>query len=107
MTAVTAEIERAGNPSPALELLASSTSVVYLALIALERVYAVLWPLRHRVTNTKVYISGIVIVWVFGLCTAGQSLLSMYYRKVDKRYFTVSNNVVLRIALLVICASYI
>ena len=107
MTAITAKIKRAANPSSALQLLASSTSVFFLALIALERVYAVLWPLRHRVTNTRVYIYGIVIVWVVGLCTAGLSLLSMYYRKVDKRYFTVSIHVFPFIALLVICGSYI
>ena len=102
MATVTAE-----NPLSALQILASSTSVFCLALIALERAYAVLWPLRHRVTNTRAYINGIVIAWVFGLCTAGQSLLSMYYRKVDKRYFSVSIHGLLFIALSVVCASYI
>ena len=79
----------------------------FFALIALERVYAVVWPLRHRVTNTRVYIYGIVIVWVVGLCTAGLSLLPMYYRKVEKRNVVLSIHVCLFIALLVICASYI
>ena len=78
----------------------------FLALIALERVYAVLYPLPHRVINTKVYIYAAVIAWVFGLCTAGRSLLSMYYKKVEKRYVTLSIHIFLIIALLVICASY-
>ena len=45
-----------GNPSSAIQLLGSTTSVFFLALISLERVYAVLWPLRHRATSTRVYI---------------------------------------------------
>ena len=107
MTTVTAKQNRETNPSSALQLLASSSSVYFLALIALERAYAVLWPLRHRVINTRVYIYGIVIVWVTGLCSAGLSLLSMHYTKVDKTFFTVSIHIFLFIALLVICASYI
>ena len=107
MTAVTVKEKRVTNPSSAFQLLASSSSVFFLALIALERAYAVLWPLRHRVTNTRVYIYGIVIIWVTGLSTAGLSLLSMYYTKVDKTYFTIFIHIFLFIALLVICASYI
>ena len=95
------------SPLTGLHILASSTSVYFLALIALERVYAVLWPLRHRVTNTRVYIYGIVIVWVVGLCMAGLSLLPLYYTKVDRRYVTASIYLCLFIALLVICGSYI
>ena len=91
----------------ALPLFASSTSVFFLALVALERLYAVLYPLRHRVINTRVYIYGSVIVWVFGLCTAGLSLLPMYYKNVEKRYVFLSIQICLFIALLVICASYI
>ena len=95
------------NPLSALHLLASSTSVYFLALIALERVYAILWPLRHRVANTRLYIYGIVIVWVVGLCMAGPSLLTLYSTKVDRRYVTVYIHLCLFVALLVICGSYI
>ena len=95
------------NPSSALQLLASSTSVFFLALIALERVYAVLFPLVHRVTNFRVYIYSVGILWVVGLCTAGLTLLSIYNRKVQKRYVTVAIHTCQFIALLVICASYI
>lgn len=95
------------NPSSALQLLGSITSVFFLALISLERVYAVLWPLRHRVTNTRIYICSIVIVWVVGFCGAGMSVLSMYYSKVNKWYVTVVVHTLLFISLLVITASYL
>ena len=106
MTSVKGEEKRLMYPSSSLQLLASSTSVFFLALIALERVYAVLWPLRHRVINTRVYIYSIATVWVVGLCMAGLSLLSMFYKKVDRRYFIVSIQICLFISVLFICASY-
>ena len=106
MTSVKGEEKRLTYPSSSLQLLASSTSVFFLALIALERVYAVLWPLRHRVTNTRVYIYSIVIVWVVGFCMAGLSLLPMFYKKADRRYFIVSIQICLLIPVLFICASY-
>ena len=106
MTSVTGGKKWGVNPSSALQLLASSTSVFFLALVALERVYAVLWPLRHRVTNTRVYIYSIATVWVVGLCMTGLSLLSSFYKHVDRRYFIISIRMCLFIYVLLICASY-
>ena len=107
MTAVLGKKKKAKIFFSALPLLVSSTSVFFLALVALERVYAVLHPLRHRVINTRVYIYAAVIAWVFGLCTGGLSLLPKYYKKMEKRYVTLSIHICLFIALLVICACYI
>ena len=107
MTAVRGKQKKANISFSALPVFASSTSVFFLALVSLERAYAVLYPLRHRVTNTRVYIYTAVIAWVFGLCTAGLSLVPKYYKKVEGRYFILSIHICLFIALLVICASYI
>ena len=107
MTAVLGNEKKATSFLSALPLFASSTSVFFLALVALERAYAVLYPLRHRVTNTRVYIYGAVIVWVVGLCTAGLSLLPKYYKNVEERYVFLSIHICLFIALLVISACYI
>ena len=106
MSAVLGKKKKAKIFFSGLPLLASSTSVFFLTLTALERVYAVLYPLRHRVINKRVYIYAAVIAWVFGLCTGGLSLLPKYYMKVEKRYVTLSMHICLFIALLVICASY-
>ena len=35
-------------------------SVIFLAVLSMERVYAVFWPLRHRVTSARAYIFSIV-----------------------------------------------
>ena len=42
----------------AFEIPFSYASVFYLALISLERACALIWPLRHRVASTNVYING-------------------------------------------------
>ena len=107
MKAVGGQEESIKNPSSALQLFASSTSVLFLSLISLERVFAVLWPVRHRVLNTRVYIYSIAIVWAVGICMGGLSLLPTYYTKVDRGYVTVTIHTGLFISLLVICASYL
>ena len=81
-------------------------SVMFLALISLERVYAVCWPLRHRVTSARAYIFSIVIVWVIGLCTTGLSLL-VYHADVDAVYALVTATFLPFSSLVIICASYL
>ena len=51
-------------------LLFATVSLLCLTVISLERVYAVLWPLRYRVASTRTYIISIVLVWTGGFCTA-------------------------------------
>ena len=77
--------------STAFQVLGSSTSVFFLALISLERVFAVLYPLRHRVTSIRPYICSIVTVicWAAGFCMAGIFLLETYYREVGRVYSAV------------------
>ena len=43
----------------------TSTSSIYtLAVISLERMFAIGWPLRHRTANFRVYICAISIPWI-------------------------------------------
>ena len=98
------EILEIETPWWALLVFASSPSVLFLALISLERVYSVLWPFRHRVTSTRAYVHSIVIVWVTGVCMSGVWLLKIYH--IDKLYTSLTYSSALFITLLVICASY-
>ena len=95
------------SPSWAFQTLGSCTSVMFLALISLERVYAVLWPLRHRVINTHAYIFSVALVWVTGLCIGGLCFLTGYHWKVDTVYVVATRDLLLFISLLVTCASYL
>ena len=99
--------QRMKNPSTAFQVLGSSTSVIFLALISLERVHAVLWPLRHRVISTRVYIYAITIAWTAGLCFGGIDLLAMYHAKVVGSYTVLIIHSFLFLSVLIICGSYL
>ncbi|XP_078378406.1 sphingosine 1-phosphate receptor 1-like [Oculina patagonica] len=101
------DVNKIKDPLLAFQLLGSSTSVIFLALISLERAHAVLRPLRHRVINTRVYICAIVIAWTAGLCIAGTYLLATYHTEVDKVYVFVAIHLFLIMCVLFICASYL
>ena len=103
----TQETDRIKNFSLAFQFISSSTSVFFLALISLERVYAVLWPLRHRVNRTRVYIYSIIIVWALGPCVFGLLIVARNYTKVDRVYFTVTLTSFLFISLVMICTSHL
>lgn len=95
------------NPSSAVQVLASSTSVFFLALASVERVYAVVRPFRFRLTESRVYVFSALIVWVFSFCMAGLLASSIYYTKVDGGIILGTLHVLLVISLLVICVSYL
>ena len=101
------ETEQVENLSLAFQHLGSNTSVFFLALISLERVFAVLWPFRHRVLSTRFYIYSIIVVWVLGICACGLLILAIYYTNVNRAYFTITLCSFLFISLVVICASYL
>lgn len=60
-------------------VLFSCTSVFSLLVISLERAYAVVWPFRHRVAGTRVYVISIFMVWAAGLCEATVNGLGVYH----------------------------
>ena len=99
------EIFKMESPWRAFQVFGSSTSVLFLALISLERVYSVLWPFRHRATSTRAYVYSIVIAWVIGVCMSGVWLVKIYHN--DKLYTSLTYSSGLFIALLVICTSYL
>ena len=91
----------------AMQLFASSLSVFFLALISLERAFAVLKPLRHRVVSTRVYIYSIVVVWAVGIFIFGLMALSFYYPKLERETVHVVVHCCLFISFVMICASYL
>ena len=77
-----------------------------LAIISMERVYAVLWPLRHRTLNTNVYLGGIAFVWAGGIFAAVLFNL-VVLRIVDSVPATIAINIPFLFALFTVGASYI
>ena len=84
----------------------SFASLFCLSAISLERAFALIWPLRHRVTSTKIYIYGIVFVWISGI-SVGASLLLAAYEILDIKLWNIGLCIVAVLALLIICLSYL
>ena len=95
------------NPSVAFQLLFPSTSVYFLALVSLERAFSVLWPIRHRSINSRVYIFSIVFGWAVGLCFFALTLIAIHYPEVKEGYVFIASNTGLFISQLIICISYL
>ena len=85
----------------------SYASVFFLALISLERAYALIWPLRHRASSTKSYICSVIFVWVAAISIASSSSLLSVYSLVDNLHWTVTNCSISLLCLVIICASYL
>ncbi|XP_067022512.1 glucose-dependent insulinotropic receptor-like [Acropora muricata] len=95
--------------SPFLPFLifASCTSIFFLALISLERVCAVLWPFRHRVSSLQIYVCSIVTVWFIGLVFGVLCLLSLYFKEVNRGFVLALTSTCLFVSFLVTCISYV
>ena len=91
----------------AFQTTSSFASVFFLALISLERAYALIWPLRHRASSTKSYICSVFFVWVAAISIAS-TLSSLYvYRLLGYLHWTVAYCSIILLCLLIICASYL
>ena len=82
-----------------------SISLLFLLVISLERAYAVLWPLRHRVASTQTYIISIVLVWAAGVCVLALEFLSLNNKITKKTSFLIIDSM-LFVCLCVILATY-
>ena len=89
-----------------LVVLFSSSSVISLAIISMERVYAVLWPLRHRTLNTNVYLGGIAFVWAGGIFAVVLFTLTVL-GVVESVPATIAINIPFLFALFAVGVSYI
>ena len=90
-----------------LQVLFSCSSLLSLAVISLERVYAVVWPLRHRIVRSRVYFGNIAFIWVAGSGAAVLQLLSFLHLLVPKDVVAVAVNVTGLLSLCVVCTSYV
>ena len=89
------------------QVFVSSTSVLSLALISLERVCTVFWPVRHRVSSLQIYVCSIVTVWFIGLVFGLLCLLSLYFKEVNRESLLSAIPICGFVAFLVTCISYV
>ena len=84
----------------------SCACVFFLVLISLERAFALIWPLRHRVTSRKVYTYSVVIAWLAGITIGVFNFLAVV-RKYQVKYFAVAATIIISFSLIMICVSYL
>ena len=89
-----------------LLILFSCSSVFSLAVISLERVHAVVWPLRHRTVNDRVYFGSIAFIWATGICAAVLFILSIFQIS-DPIFAAVLINITILSPICVVCISYV
>ena len=98
----------AKHPLFPFRVFASCTSVLFLALISLERVCAVFWPVRHRVASLQIYVCSIVTVWFIGLVFGVLCLLSLYFKEVNQGFVSAAPiPICIFVSFLVTCISYV
>ena len=91
------------NPIAAFILLFSGTFVYFLALTSMEFAFALLRPIRHRITNSRIYNCSIIIVWAVGLVCFGLTVLSFHYSDFVGEYVFLPYRTCLLISFLIIC----
>ena len=92
--------------STAFQVTFSFASVFFLVLISLERAYALIWPLRHRVSSTKAYIYSATFAWVAAISVGTLALLAVLHI-LDFFHWMVVFGCVMVLCLVTICASYL
>ena len=88
-----------------IQIIFACSSVFSLAVISLERVYAVVWPLHHRTVSSRVYFTSIGFIWAAGIGAGTLYLLSVV-EVLSPIYFEVPINGTILSSLCVVCASY-
>ena len=88
-----------------IQIIFACSSVFSLAVISLERVYAVVWPLHHRTVSSRMYFSSIGFIYAAGIGAETLYLLSVV-EVLSPTYSYVPINGTILSSLCVVCASY-
>ena len=90
----------------AFQYVCSCASVFCLVTISLERVYAIIWPLRHRTASSYAYILSIALVWIAGL-SVGLVFILAILQIVPRVCDPIVTNFSLVSALFIFVAAYV
>ena len=90
----------------AIDIFTGFASIFGLTIIALERLYAVMWPLKHRVTSKQTYAVLISVVWILSAVVAILYLVYGFQVVKFKVFFYLVIFFIFS-SLLVICVAYV
>ena len=86
------------------DVFTGTTSIYTLAVISLERMFAVGWPLRHRTVNYRVYVCAISIPWIIAAIFTTLVVLRIF-NIIGKEYFFYYHVLIPGIPLITICVA--
>ena len=89
----------------AFQITFGFASVLFLTLISLERAYASIWPLHHRVASSKGYIYSATFAWVAAIFAGALTLLAPH--DMDFGDWMLILGCVVALCLFTICVSYL
>ena len=89
-----------------VDMFTSTSSIYTLAVISLERMFAIGWPLRHRTANFRVYICAIALPWIIAAILTITVFVNANFNSITR--YSVICPIVLFPAtpLLVMCVAY-
>jgi len=61
-----------------VDMFTGFTSIFTLAVISLERMYAIGWPFRHRALSSQSYIFAIAVPWILAMTTSSMAIILLY-----------------------------
>ena len=86
------------------DVFTGTTSIYTLAVISLERMYAVGWPLRHRTVNYRVYVCAISIPWIIAAIFTTLVVLRIF-NIIGRKHFFYCLVLIPGIPLITICVA--
>ena len=88
-----------------IDMIARLSSILSLVVISLERVFAILWPFRHRLLEARYYYVSVGFVWLLSALNIIPNLLGS--NLTDKNSYSIFTAVTFITSVLVITAAYL
>ena len=88
-----------------VDFISESASIVFLVVLSLDRMHAVFWPLRHRITKTRSYIYIICTAWLFSFTLALIFIMS-YIGIINQKISTSMFILLMAVFPLTVCLVY-
>ncbi|CAH3124768.1 unnamed protein product [Pocillopora meandrina] len=82
-------------------------SLFFLVFISLERAYALIWPLRHRVASFRGYIYSAIFVWAAATTLGALTLLIVKFKFLNLDHWMVALACIAALSLTTVCACYV
>lgn len=88
-----------------VDFISECASILFLVVLSLERMHAVFWPLRHRITKTRSYIYIICTAWLFSFTLAITFIIS-YFGIINQKISTSMFIFFMAVFPLTVCVVY-